>query len=87
MLGAAVKGWMASMLSLEPNKAVVRRQFEELFRRSPTAELDRLAFDVFLPIHFQLFVGKSVDDSDLDGVPDDQDNFPSDPTRSGSAPP
>lgn len=49
---------------------------------APTAELDRLAFDVFLPIHFQLFVGKSTEDTDLDGVPDATDAFPEDPTRS-----
>ncbi|MCW5890314.1 MAG: hypothetical protein KIT14_07150 [bacterium] len=48
----------------------------------PTAELDRLVFDVFLPIHFQLFVGRSTQDSDLDGVPDSIDAAPGDPTRS-----
>ncbi len=49
---------------------------------APTAEYGQLAFDVFLPIHFQLFVGSSTQDSDFDGVPDSQDNFPNDPTRS-----
>ncbi len=48
----------------------------------PTAERDSLIFDVFLPIHFQQFVGQSSQDSDLDGVPDSQDNAPNDPTRS-----
>lgn len=48
---------------------------------APTQEFDALAFNVFLPIHFQLFVGKSSNDSDGDGIPDDQDNFPSDPGR------
>lgn len=49
---------------------------------APTQEFDQLSFGVFLPIHFQLFVGRSSNDSDGDGIPDDQDNFPSDPTRS-----
>jgi hypothetical protein len=49
---------------------------------APTAELDQLAFGVFLPIHFQLFVGQSTQDSDLDGVPDSTDAAPNDPTRS-----
>ncbi|HEV7732405.1 MAG TPA: hypothetical protein VGR62_09610 [Candidatus Binatia bacterium] len=48
----------------------------------PTAEFGQLSFDVFLPIHFQLFIGSSTQDSDFDGVPDGQDNFPNDPTRS-----
>ena len=49
---------------------------------APTAEIGQLSFDVFLPIHFQLFVGSSTQDSDGDGVPDTQDNAPNDPTRS-----
>lgn len=49
---------------------------------APTAELDQLAFGVFLPVHFQLFVGQSTQDSDLDGVPDSTDAAPNDPTRS-----
>jgi hypothetical protein len=46
-----------------------------------TEEMGPLAFDVFLPIHFQLFVGSTTQDSDGDGIPDSQDNFPNDPTR------
>lgn len=48
---------------------------------APTSQRDALVFDVFLPIHFQLFIGNTVQDRDLDGVPDSQDNFPDDPTR------
>lgn len=49
---------------------------------APTAELDQLIFGVYLPIHFQLFIGQSTQDSDLDGVPDSTDAAPNDPTRS-----
>lgn len=49
---------------------------------APTSEMSQLSFGVFLPIHFQLFVGSSTQDSDGDGVPDTQDNAPNDPTRS-----
>ncbi len=48
----------------------------------PTAEIDALIFNTFLPIHFQLLVGNGLKDSDGDGVYDSNDNFPSDPTRS-----
>ena len=47
----------------------------------PSAQFDRLTFDVFLPIHFQLFYGRTVEDSDGDGFPDTIDDFPFDPTR------
>lgn len=49
----------------------------------PRDEYDELVLDVFLPIHFQLFVnGGSVQDTDGDGVADDDDAFPYDPERS-----
>ncbi|QNJ97187.1 hypothetical protein [Constantimarinum furrinae] len=48
----------------------------------PTAEFDALVFETFLPISWQLLVGpERIQDSDLDGVPDEQDNFPFDPNR------
>ena len=48
----------------------------------PTAEFDNLVMNVFLPIHWQLLIiDDSVRDSDLDGTPDNQDNFPFDPQR------
>ena len=48
----------------------------------PTAEFDNLVMDVFLPIHWQLLIiDDNVRDSDLDGTPDNQDNFPFDPQR------
>ncbi|MCK7590796.1 hypothetical protein M0G43_09445 [Subsaxibacter sp. CAU 1640] len=49
---------------------------------APTAEFDSQVFNTFLPISFQLLViDNGVRDSDLDGTPDNQDNFPFDPTR------
>ena len=49
---------------------------------APTAEFDAVVFETFLPISFQLlFIDNDVRDSDLDGFPDNQDNFPFDPTR------
>jgi len=49
----------------------------------PTNEYDSLVMNIFLPLSFQLLVGNnnSVLDSDLDGFPDNEDNFPFDPTR------
>ncbi|MFK7833073.1 MAG: hypothetical protein AB8B52_07345 [Winogradskyella sp.] len=48
----------------------------------PTAEYDNLVMNDFLPIHWQLLIiDNSVRDSDLDGTPDNQDNFPFDPNR------
>ena len=48
----------------------------------PTAEFDNLVMNTFLPIHWQLLIiDDSVRDSDLDGTPDNQDNFPFDPQR------
>ncbi len=49
---------------------------------APTAEFDTQVFGTFMPISFQLLViDNDVRDSDLDGTPDHQDNFPFDPTR------
>ncbi|MEZ4803481.1 MAG: hypothetical protein R2797_11975 [Gelidibacter sp.] len=49
---------------------------------APTAEFDNQVFSTFLPISFQLLViDNGVRDSDLDGTPDVEDNFPFDPTR------
>lgn len=48
----------------------------------PTAEYDTLVMNDFLPIHWQLLIiNDTVRDSDLDGTPDNQDNFPFDPQR------
>jgi hypothetical protein len=48
----------------------------------PTAEYDNLVMETFLPISWQLLViDNNVRDSDLDGTPDNQDNFPFDPNR------
>jgi len=48
----------------------------------PTEEYDNLVLNDFLPIHWQLLIiDDSVRDSDLDGTPDNQDNFPFDPQR------
>ncbi|WP_179020578.1 hypothetical protein [Winogradskyella forsetii] len=48
----------------------------------PTAEFDSLVMNDFLPIHWQLLIiDDNVRDSDLDGTPDNQDNFPFDSTR------
>ena len=48
----------------------------------PTAEYDNLVMEVFLPLTWQLLViDDGVRDSDLDGTPDEQDNFPFDPSR------
>jgi hypothetical protein len=49
----------------------------------PTNEYDNLVSDFFLPFSFQLIAGGSSSelDSDLDGFPDNEDNFPFDPTR------
>ena len=45
-------------------------------------EYDDLIMSIFLPLNFQLLViDNGVLDSDLDGTPDSQDNFPFDPTR------
>lgn len=47
-----------------------------------TEEFDAQVLNTFLPISFQLLViDGGVRDSDLDGTPDHQDNFPFDPTR------
>jgi hypothetical protein len=49
---------------------------------APTAEFSDEVFRTFLPISFQLLViDDGVRDSDLDGTPDNQDNFPFDPDR------
>lgn len=50
---------------------------------APTAEYDAMVLDTFLPIGYQLlFIDRgTVQDSDGDGVPDDNDRFPFDPTR------
>ena len=49
---------------------------------APTAEFDAVVFDTFLPISFQLLIiNDEVRDSDADGYPDQQDQFPFDPTR------
>ena len=49
---------------------------------APTAEFDNHVVNTFMPISFQLLViDDAVRDSDLDGTPDNQDNFPFDPTR------
>ncbi len=48
----------------------------------PTIEYDNLVMEVFLPISWQLLIiDDNVRDSDLDGTPDNQDNFPFDPSR------
>ena len=61
----------------------INMSFLSLFTSaSPTVEFDASVLDVFLPIYFQLLVvDEDVRDSDLDGTPDNQDNFPFDPTR------
>ncbi|MDT0556357.1 hypothetical protein [Patiriisocius hiemis] len=47
---------------------------------APTAEFDNEVFNTFLPISFQLLViDDEVRDTDLDGVPDNQDADPFDP--------
>ncbi len=49
---------------------------------APTNEFDAVVFETFLPISWQLLIIKDeVRDSDADGFPDNQDNFPFDPTR------
>ncbi len=49
---------------------------------APTAEFDSIVFETFLPISFQLLIiDDGVRDSDADGFPDNQDNYPFDPTR------
>ena len=49
---------------------------------APTTEFDATTLSTFLPIYFQLLVvDEDARDSDLDGTPDNQDNFPFDPTR------
>ena len=49
---------------------------------APTGEFDRVAFEVFLPIGFQLLYGHdTVQDSDGDGYPDGQDGSPYDPNQ------
>jgi len=49
---------------------------------APTTQFDAEVFNTFLPISFQLLViDDGVRDSDLDGTPDNQDNFPFDPNR------
>ncbi len=48
----------------------------------PTTEYDNLVMEVFLPISWQLLIiDDNVRDSDLDGTPDNQDNFPFNPQR------
>ncbi len=45
-------------------------------------EFNDLADDVFFPIYFQLLIGREpLQDTDSDGTPDVNDNFPLDPTR------
>ncbi|MAO09198.1 MAG: hypothetical protein CL596_10850 [Alteromonas sp.] len=47
-----------------------------------TNEFDNEVLNTFLPISFQLLIiSDGVRDSDADGFPDNQDNFPFDPTR------
>ncbi|MEM7185291.1 MAG: hypothetical protein AAF466_01425 [Bacteroidota bacterium] len=49
---------------------------------APTAEYDNEVMETFLPISWQLlYISNDVRDSDLDGTPDNQDNFPFDPNR------
>lgn len=50
---------------------------------APSDEFSNVVFETYLPISFQLLIiSDGVRDSDADGVPDNQDNFPFDPTRS-----
>lgn len=45
-------------------------------------EFNQIADDVFFPIYFQLLVGREpLQDTDNDGTPDVNDNFPLDPAR------
>ncbi len=49
---------------------------------APANEFDAVVMDTFLPFSFELLIIKDgVRDSDADGFPDQQDNFPFDPTR------
>lgn len=49
---------------------------------APSTEFENQIENTFLPISWQLLVGpERLQDSDLDGTPDTQDNFPLDPTR------
>lgn len=49
---------------------------------APTTEYAAQTEKTFLPIAWQLLVGpERIQDSDMDGTPDEQDNFPFDPTR------
>ncbi len=48
---------------------------------APINEFDAHIFDVFLAIEFQLLYRDSATDSDGDGIIDDLDNFPLDPTK------
>ena len=49
---------------------------------APTVQFNEEVFNLYLPISFQLLViDDGVRDSDLDGTPDNQDNFPFDPNR------
>ena len=49
---------------------------------APTNQFTREVEETFLPIHFQLFVGNNnIQDSDGDGFPDDEDDYPYDPSR------
>ena len=48
----------------------------------PTAEFAMLALDTYLAITWQLlYIDNDIRDTDLDGTPDVNDNFPYDPTK------
>ncbi|MDH3624814.1 MAG: hypothetical protein OEQ49_13165 [Myxococcales bacterium] len=47
-----------------------------------SSEFNQLADDVFFPIYFQQLIGREpLQDTDSDGTPDVNDNFPLDPSR------
>ncbi len=49
---------------------------------APTVEFGNQVLGTFMPISFQLlYIDNNLRDTDLDGTPDNQDNFPFDPNR------